>query len=107
MIDVYLSFGAAAISALTLLISYLAYRNKVSNDDNKQWMDQIRNLKDTEIRDIRDKIKEIRQNIADLYKLYNDTHTELSVLKERIANEIEVLEKLENKLGEIQEELRK
>jgi peptidoglycan hydrolase CwlO-like protein len=102
-----LSWIAMILSGLTLFISYLAYKNKVNAADNKQWTDQIRALKETELKALQEKAKEVHNNITELYRLCNNTHTELSVLQERIDNEINMLEKLERKLDEIQEELRK
>jgi peptidoglycan hydrolase CwlO-like protein len=102
----YLSYIAMAVSILTLLIGYLSYKNKVSTADYDKWAGQIRNLKETDFKEMQEKIRDIKENISELYKLYNDSHTGLSVLKERIDNEINMLEKLEKKLDEIKYQLK-
>lgn len=86
------------VSFIGLVINFLTYRHKMSESEQQAWQDQIDGLIETNNR--------LANRFTKLSTQHNNLHIELEVVKERLRNEITLLQKLEDKLDDISEKLK-
>lgn len=85
-----LSIGAIVISGSALLINYLSYRHNKNNDLYLNQREQLNDMKD---------------NYIDLNNKYNKASIDIEVMKIKVEHEVELLNKLEEKIDQLMEKI--
>ena len=93
----YLPYIAILISALGLLISFRVFKNKEQESENQKCKEQFDLINQSNVK--------LAQCYLKLEQHCHDNQIQIEVLKERINNENNLLDKLEEKLDKLMEQL--